>query len=136
MIPAINTPVLLAIYFIEYFTAGHARAMTLVFLAFVFLELFVAINCRSLRFTIIRAPPHKLLILAVLWETILITALMLIPATREVLQITLPTLQDILFITLICISTFMIREAIKIFIVPRKLRWAGEYSETPPYTSA
>jgi len=136
MIPSINTPVLLAIYFIEYFTAGHARAMTMTFLTFVFLELFVAINCRSLRFTMVKAPPHKLLILAVLWEAILITVLTLIPATREALQITLPTLQDILFITLICISTFVIREAIKIFIVPRKLRWAGEYPEIPSYTSA
>ncbi|MEM1654913.1 MAG: cation-translocating P-type ATPase [Nitrososphaerota archaeon] len=125
MIPLINTPILLAIYFFEYLVAGHVRAMSIVFLTFVFLELFVAVNCRSLRFTTLKAPPHKLLVLAVLWETLLITVLMLIPATREALQIVLPTPQDIAMILLICISTFIIREAVKVFIVPRRVRWAG-----------
>ncbi|MEM3922254.1 MAG: cation-translocating P-type ATPase, partial [Nitrososphaerota archaeon] len=125
MIPLINTPILLAIYFFEYLVAGHVRAMSIVFLTFVFLELFVAVNCRSLRFTTLKAPPHKLLVLAVIWETLLITVLMLIPATREALQIVLPTPQDIAMILLICISTFIIREAVKVFIVPRRVRWAG-----------
>ncbi|MDW8021211.1 MAG: cation-translocating P-type ATPase [Nitrososphaerota archaeon] len=124
-IPAINTPILLAIYFYEYAAAGPARAMSMVFLTFVFLELVVAINCRSLRFTTIEAPPHKLLIIAVLWEAVLISILLFIPASREALNVVLPTFSDMGLIALICGSTFVLREAIKKLIVVKRVSWAA-----------
>lgn len=124
MIPAVNTPILLAVYFYEYFVTGPARAMSMLFITFVALELAVAINCRSLRFTTLEAPPHRLLVIAVIWEAALLATLLLIPAAREALHVILPTPMDLGIITLICVSTFIFREWIKKFIVVKRIRWA------------
>jgi len=122
LIPLINTPILMILYFWKYSMSGAIGAMTLVFLTFIFLELTVALNCRSLRFMIFRSPPHKFLVLAVLWEMFLIITITIIPATRQMFRIILPSLNDIFLIAAICVGTFFTCEAIKVFIVPRTSR--------------
>ena len=70
-------------------------ARTRVFFMFVFIELIIAVNFRSLRYSLIQAPPHKWLLLAIAWELVLILVLMQFPAVREGLGIGLPSASDL-----------------------------------------
>jgi Ca2+-transporting ATPase len=69
-------------------------ARTLVFFMFVFIELIIAINFRSLRYSLIQAPPHKWLLLAIGWELALIAVLIQFPAVRNAFGITMPSATD------------------------------------------
>jgi Ca2+-transporting ATPase len=69
-------------------------ARTLVFFMFVFIELIIAINFRSLRYSLIQAPPHKWLLLAIGWELALIAVLIQFPAVRNAFGITMPSASD------------------------------------------
>jgi Ca2+-transporting ATPase len=118
-IPAAMSPILLGLYFLEYGASGEVRATTLIFLTFIFFELTVALSCRSLRFSILKAPPHKLLIAAVLWEAALISTLISIPSIREAFRITLPYSSDILLIAATCLLVFLIIETVKALVIPK-----------------
>jgi Cation transport ATPase len=120
-IPLVMSPILLGLYFIEYAASGEVRATTLIFLTFVFLELVVALNCRSLRFSVFKAPPHKLLIAAVVWEAALISTLISIPSVREAFRITLPYSSDMLLIAAACLIVFIIIEIIKVLVIPKRI---------------
>lgn len=78
----IEAPLLLWI-FLSSLPLGVEIARTRLFLVFVFFELVLALNCRSLKHTLFKVKPHKLLLLTVLWETILILILANIPAARQ-----------------------------------------------------
>ncbi|MCD6312860.1 MAG: HAD-IC family P-type ATPase, partial [Thaumarchaeota archaeon] len=125
VIPAVISPLLLLIYFAEYDANGAVRAVTLVFLTFIFLELVVALNCRSLRFSVFKAPPHKFLILAVLWEAFLISFLISVPSIREAFKITLPTLSDLFLIAASCLLVFILCEVTKTYLI-RKSSFSWE----------
>lgn len=120
-IPLVMSPILLGLYFIEYAASGEVRATTLIFLTFIFLELVVALNCRSLRFSVLKAPPHKLLIAAVVWEAALISTLISIPSVREAFRITLPYSSDMLLIAAACLIVFIIIEIIKVLVIPKRI---------------
>ncbi len=62
-------------------------ARTRVFIAFFFFELVLAITCRSLKYTIAKAKPHKFLLLAIAWEVLLLTVLLSFPVTRHALEV-------------------------------------------------
>ena len=66
---------------------GVDLARTRVFIAFVFFELILAVTCRSLKYTIIETRPHKFLLLAIVWEILLLIALLSFPATRQALGV-------------------------------------------------
>jgi P-type Ca2+ transporter type 2C len=70
-------------------------ARTRVFFMFVFIELIIAVNFRSLRYSLIQAPPHKWLLLAIAWELVLIVVLIQFPAVREGLGIGVPSAFDL-----------------------------------------
>lgn len=70
-------------------------ARTRVFFMFVFIELIIAINFRSLRYSLIQAPPHKWLLLAIAWELVLIIVLIQFPAVREGFGIGAPSAFDL-----------------------------------------
>jgi len=63
-------------------------AQTRLFLVLIFFELILALNCRSLKYTLLEAKPHKFLLLAILWETILVLILVNIQVARQALGIT------------------------------------------------
>ncbi|MEN2974337.1 MAG: cation-translocating P-type ATPase [Candidatus Caldarchaeales archaeon] len=98
---------------------GIDAARTRLFLLFVAIELVVAISCRSLRHTVLRVRPHKWLILAILWEAMLIGLLILFPVTREALHLTHPTLDDLTWIGLGGIITFLSIELLKLVSISR-----------------
>src|SRR4030043_1187501 len=70
------------------------RARTEVFFLFIIIELVVALNCRSLIYSIFKAPPHKWLLIALAWEIGLIAVLIQIPSVREAFGIMKPSLSD------------------------------------------
>lgn len=81
---SIEVPLLLLL-FLYSFPFGEQVAQTRLFLVLVFFELIVALNCRSLRYTLLKVRPHKFLILTVLWEAALIIVLVNIPIARQAL---------------------------------------------------
>ena len=121
-IPAIATPILLSLYFLEHGLNGPVRAVTIVFLTFIFMELAVALSCRSLRYPIIKAPPHKLLILAVGWEVFLISFLISLEPVREAFRVVLPTIGDLLLIAALSALAFLVCELTKSMLVARARR--------------
>jgi len=82
----IEVPLLLWV-FLSSLPQGVEIAQTRLFLVLVFFELILALNCRSLRYSLFEVKPHKFLLLTVLWEAILILALINIPAAQQALGI-------------------------------------------------
>jgi Ca2+-transporting ATPase len=67
---------------------------TRMFFMFVLVELAIAINFRSMRYSILKSPPHKWLVLALVWEIVLLVILVQFPAVRESFGIGLPAWTD------------------------------------------
>ena len=88
----IECPIFLWIYFANYADIEVAR--TEIFLLFVIVELIIAISFVSLRYSVLQAPPHKWLLLAIGWELLLIVVLIQFPAVREAFGIGFPTLAE------------------------------------------
>jgi Ca2+-transporting ATPase len=88
-------------------------ARTLVFFMFVFIELIIAINFRSLRYSLIQAPPHKWLLIAIAWELGLIALLIQFPAVRDAFGITIPSIADMGLICAIGIGIVIVIEIAK-----------------------
>jgi Ca2+-transporting ATPase len=89
----IECPIFLWIYFDNYADIEVAR--TKIFLLFIFVELIIAMSFRSLRFSVLKAPPHKWLLIAIAWELALFGVLIQIPAVRETFGIKMPTWVDL-----------------------------------------
>ena len=70
-------------------------ARTEIFFLFVVIELIIALNFRSMKFSIFQAPPHKWLILAILWEIVMIAVLIQFPSVLDSFGIKIPALTDI-----------------------------------------
>ncbi|MCS7143221.1 MAG: cation-translocating P-type ATPase [Aigarchaeota archaeon] len=109
-------PPILIFAFYSALSLGIDAARTRLFLLFVAIELVVALSCRSLRYPIVTVRPHKWLILAVIWEVILIIVLISIPLTREALHLTPPTFDDLLWIIGGATATFASIELLKLVI--------------------
>lgn len=110
----IECPLFYFIFFQKLTDILHAR--TAVFFLFIVVELVVALNCRSLLYSIFKVPPHKLLILAVVWELILITMLIQIPSIRNAFGITKPSFSDLAVILGFGFIVFFLIEIIKSFL--------------------
>jgi len=78
----IEVPLLLWV-FLSSLPQGVEIAQTRLFLVLVFFELILALNCRSLKYTLFEVRPHKFLLSAILWETILVLILVNLPAARQ-----------------------------------------------------
>ena len=100
----IEVPLLLWV-FLSSLPQGVEVAQTRLFLVLVFFELVLALNCRSLRYTLFEVKPHKFLLLTVLWETILILALVSIPATQHALGIVPIGLYEVVLVAGLCLIT-------------------------------
>ncbi len=92
----IECPIFLWIFFHDLHNIEIAR--TEIFLMFVIIELMLAMNFRSLRFSILEAPPHKWLVIAIVWELALITVLLQFESVREAFGINMPTWSDVGFV--------------------------------------
>lgn len=89
----IECPIFLWIFLQNVSDLGLAR--TKIFFMFVVIELIIAINFRSLRYSLVQAPPHKWLLLAIAWELALVAGLIQLAAVREAFGIALPAVSDL-----------------------------------------
>lgn len=105
-------------------------ARTRVFFMFVFIELLIAINFRSLRYSLVQAPPHKWLLIAIGWELALIVVLMQFPAVRDAFGITMPSGSDIGMIVALGVGIVIVIEMAKVtFRTNRNTRNIAAYAE-------
>ncbi|MFZ2055296.1 MAG: cation-translocating P-type ATPase [Candidatus Aminicenantales bacterium] len=89
----IETPFFYLLFFHDFSHLEHAR--TEIFFMFIIVELVIVLNFRSLRFSIFKVPPHRWLILAILWELVLVSVLVRIPSVRDAFGILIPTISDL-----------------------------------------
>ncbi|MGB7294410.1 MAG: cation-translocating P-type ATPase [Candidatus Aminicenantales bacterium] len=107
----IETPFFYLLFFHEFSHLEHAR--TEIFFMFIIVELVIALNFRSLRFSVFKVPPHRWLILAILWEIALISVLIRIPSVRNSFGILIPTISDLGIIIGFSIFVFLAMEVAK-----------------------
>jgi len=110
----IESPLFLFVFFHDLHDITHAR--TEVFFLFIIVELVIALNCRSLVHSIFKAPPHKWLVIALVWEIALIVVLIQIPAVQDAFGITKPSLSDLAMIAVFGLVVFAIIEATKVIL--------------------
>jgi Ca2+-transporting ATPase len=108
----IECPIFLWVFFRNLHDIEVAR--TEIFLMFVLIELMLALNFRSLRYSIFEAPPHKWLVLAIVWELILLAILIQFEAVREAFGIGLPSWSDVGFVVAIGLAIMLTIELAKL----------------------
>ncbi|OGD54009.1 hypothetical protein A3K80_00115 [Candidatus Bathyarchaeota archaeon RBG_13_38_9] len=114
-ITLIHSPLLLYI-FISSLGEGLNQARTALFIVFVFFELKVALNCRSLKYSIFKVKPHKMLVLAVIVSALSTIVLFSMPYLRYAFGLQIPTFIDILWAVLLAIFTLILIELVKVWI--------------------
>jgi Ca2+-transporting ATPase len=107
----VEVPFFFWLFFHDLGDIEHAR--TEMFFLFIIVELVIAMSFRSLRYSIIKAPPHGWLLLAIIWELVLVAALLQISALRDAFGIRLPTLGDLGIVTGISAVVLLSMEALK-----------------------
>ncbi len=110
----IECPFFFFIFFHKLTDVTDAR--TEIFFLFIIIELVIALNCRSLIYSIFKAPPHKWLIIALAWEIALIAVLIQIASVREAFGITKPSFSDLAIIIAFGLVVFAIIEATKVIL--------------------
>jgi Ca2+-transporting ATPase len=107
----IETPFFYLLFFHDF--SDIARARTEIFFLFITVELAIALNFRSLRFSVFKVPPHRWLILAILSQVVLVSALIQIPTVRSSFGIVRPDLSMIALILGFTAFVFLAMEAVK-----------------------
>jgi len=107
----LETPVFFYLFFHR--MPDLACARTQIFFVFILVELVIALNFRSMRFSIFKAPPHRWLLLAILWEILLVTGLVQLPSVREAFGIVKPSFADLASILAFCAVVFVAMEGLK-----------------------
>jgi Ca2+-transporting ATPase len=116
----IECPIFLWVFFHDFGDLEVAR--TEVFLMFVIIEMILALNFRSLRYSVIEAPPHKWLLVAIAWELLLIAVLIQLAPVREAFGIAMPTWPEVGFILALGFGVFLSIEIVKAALRRRDAR--------------
>ena len=96
-------------------------ARATLFLIFIFCELALALTCRSLKYTVWEAKPHKLLWASIIGNTVLTVILLNIPQVTQAFEVP-PIGWDVVeIIVIICIIAFASIEIIKYLL--RRTKW-------------
>ncbi len=110
----IEAPFFFFLFFHDLTDITHAR--TEMFFLFIFVELIVALNFRSMRYSVLKATPHKWLVYAVLSQVMLTVALIQIPTIRESFGVLEPSTTDLGIILGFSLMVFIIIEIMKPFL--------------------
>ncbi|MEW6215354.1 MAG: cation-translocating P-type ATPase, partial [Nitrospirota bacterium] len=113
----IECPFFLWVFFNSYPDLHLAR--TRVFFVFILVELIIALSFRSMKYSIFKVSPHKWLILALVWELVLISVLIHIPYVRDAFGISRPSAQDIGMILGFGLFVLASLEALKVILRKR-----------------
>jgi Ca2+-transporting ATPase len=100
-------------------------ARTEVFFLFIVIELIIALNFRSMRYSVFKVPPHKWLVLALIWEIVMVFVLIQFPSVRDAFGIDKPSLAGLQIIFGFGIFVFIAMEVLKAIVrkkmsIPRK----------------
>lgn len=109
---AIAVPLLLWV-FLSSLNESIEIAQTRLFLVLIFIELVLAISCRSLKYTVFKARPHKLLIATILWEIALIALIVNVKELRDAFKLAPIGLYEIALIAGISVLMFAVLEFTK-----------------------
>jgi Ca2+-transporting ATPase len=123
----IECPIFLWIFLHDMHDIELAR--TEMFLMFVIIELMLALNFRSLRYSILEAPPHKWLIIAIVWELVLLIVLLQFESVREAFGIAMPAWSDVGFVLLLGGGIMVTIEAAKLVL----RRWGSNPQRTEAF---
>jgi Ca2+-transporting ATPase len=107
----IEVPFFFFLFYHELSDITHAR--TEIFFLFIIIELIIALNFRSMRYSILKARPHKWLLLALLWEFALIAFLVQFPSMRDAFGIIKPSVSDLVIIIGFGVIVFISMEVVK-----------------------
>jgi len=121
----IEIPFFFFLFYHELYDIKHAR--TEIFFLFVIIELIIALNFRSMRYSIFKAPPHKWLLLALIWELVLITILIQLSSVRDAFGIIKPSVSDLGTIIGFGVVVFISMEVIKA-VIRSKMAVRGKMS--------
>jgi len=113
MAQLIQTPFFYALFFHD--LGNLAVARTEIFFAFILMEMAIAFNFRSLRFSVLEAPPHRWLVLAVLSQVVILAGLIQIPSIRESFGIIMPSFNMLALILGFSAFVFLAMEITKAF---------------------
>jgi Ca2+-transporting ATPase len=80
----------------------------------------LALNFRSLRYSILKAPPHKWLWIAIAWELALIAALLQFDAIRDAFGIRMPTMGEVALVIGLGFAVMASIELLKAWLATRK----------------
>ncbi len=118
----IEIPFFFFLFYHDHYDINRAR--TEIFFLFVIVELIIALNFRSMRYSIFKAPPHKWLLLALVWEFALIAFLVQLPAVRDAFGIIKPSSTEIGIIIGFGIVVFISMEVVKAFLRAKMAKMA------------
>jgi Ca2+-transporting ATPase len=110
-------------FFYYLFYAGLSdikQARTEIFFLFIVIELIIALNFRSMRYSVFKVPPHKWLVLALIWEIVMVFVLIQFPSVRDAFGIDIPSFSSLGLIFGFGIFVFIAMEVLKA-IVRRKM---------------
>jgi Ca2+-transporting ATPase len=108
----VESPIFLWVFFAHPGPLEAAR--TTMFFLFVLVELVIAVGFRSLRYTIVEAPPHGSLLVAIGVTMAATWLLVQVPAVRGAFGIALPTTGDLGLIALVAGGVLATIEAMKV----------------------
>lgn len=111
----IQAPILFWI-FLGSLPQGVDLARTRLFLALVAFELIMALECRSLKYSVIKEKPHKFLVLSVLLQPLLLLSLISIESIREAFGVVYPGMFELLLVVGVGIYTFLSLEILKFLL--------------------
>jgi Ca2+-transporting ATPase len=116
----IETPFFYLLFFHDF--SDIARARTEIFFLFISVELAIAMNFRSLRFSVFKVPPHRWLVLAILSQVVIVSALIQVPAIRKSFGVLRPDLSMLAIILGFTAFVFLAMEAVKAVMRRREAR--------------
>jgi Ca2+-transporting ATPase len=111
---AIEFPVFLWAFF--HSQPDMELARTRLFFLFILVELVIALNFRSMKYSMFKALPHKWLVVALVWELLLIAGLIQLPAIREAFGVTMPTIPDLAAIVGFGVIVIGVMELTKVYL--------------------
>jgi Ca2+-transporting ATPase len=98
-------------------------ARTDIFFLFVLVELAMALNLRSLRYSILQAPPHAWLVASVIVSSAVTFLVVALPPVRAAFGVTLPSLENIEIVMAVVLVVTAVSELIKIVLRKRTGAW-------------
>jgi Ca2+-transporting ATPase len=113
----VEIPFFFYLFYNELSDIQYAR--TEIFFLFIIIELIIALNFRSMSYSIFKTPPHKWLVLAILWEIVLIFVLVQLPSVREAFGIVMPSFSMLKVILGFGLVVFISMELIKVILRKR-----------------